>query len=256
MIPADASLLSLYVNASYRWRGKPLYRAVAETARSLPVAGASVFLVDLSYGAHRTLRDAKNEYAFVDVPVVIEVVDALERVETLVAALATVIVDGLITIERVRVVHHTHHDEKTDAGATRVAPASEHRTESREGGPHVPIEGDVQKATVYIGSSDTWQGRNLAMAIIERCRTMGMAGATASLGALGFGKHSVIHRAHRFGLSSDLPEKIEIIDRPDRIAAILPILEEMVDGGLIVVQNVRVVRYESHPGSTPQTPAG
>ena len=111
----------------------------------------------------------------------------------------------------------------------------------------MPIEGDVQRATIYIGSSDTFQGGNLAMAIVERCRAMGLAGATASLGVLGFGKNSVIHRARILGLSSGLPEKIEIIDRPERIAEILPVLEEMVDGGLIVVQDLRAVRYAHRP---------
>ena len=109
------------------------------------------------------------------------------------------------------------------------------------------IEGYVQKVTVYFGSSDVWEGGNLATAIIERCRKMGLAGATASLGVLGFGKHSVIHRSHLFGLSAGLPEKIEIIDKPDRIAEILPILEEMVDGGLIVVQDLRAIRHTHHP---------
>ena len=64
---------------------------------------------------------------------------------------------------------------------------------------------------------------------------------------MGFGKHSRIHRAHLFGLSDDLPEKIEIVDRPERIATLLPVLEDMVSGGLIVVENVHVVRYDHHP---------
>ncbi|APW62973.1 DUF190 domain-containing protein [Paludisphaera borealis] len=242
MIPAESCLLHVYLNASRRWRGQPLYRAAVETARALPVAGASVFLVDLSFGAHHRLRDAKNEYSFVDIPVVMEVVDAPDRVDALVAGLATMVVDGLVTVEPVRVVRYAHHEEAVASTADRLAV-------SREGGAQMSIEGDVQKVTVYIGSSDTWQGGNLAMAIIERCRALGMAGATASLGVLGFGKHSVIHRTHLFGLSAGLPEKIEIVDRPDRIAEILPVLEEMVEGGLIVVQDLRAIRYVNHPTS-------
>ena len=74
------------------------------------------------------------------------------------------------------------------------------------------IEGDGKRVTVYVGSADTWHGRNLAVAIVERCRELGMAGATVSRGIMGFGKHSVIHKAHLLGLSDDLPEKIEIVD--------------------------------------------
>jgi PII-like signaling protein len=77
------------------------------------------------------------------------------------------------------------------------------------------IEREGKRVTVYVGSADTWHGRNLAVAIVEQCRAMGMAGATASRGVMGFGKHSVIHRAHFLGLSEDLPEKNEIVDRPE-----------------------------------------
>ena len=109
------------------------------------------------------------------------------------------------------------------------------------------IEGAAQQVTIYIGSTDTWHGRNLSAAIITQCRNMGIAGATASLGVMGFGKNSRIHRAHLLGLSEDMPERIEIVDRPEHIERLLPVLEEMVGGGLIVVEDVHVVRYLHEP---------
>src|SRR5262249_47627417 len=108
------------------------------------------------------------------------------------------------------------------------------------------IESLAQRLTVYIGSADTWNGRNLAVEIVERCRRLGLAGATVSRGILGFGKSSVIHRAQLLGLSQDLPERVEIIDQPDRIARILPEVEALVAGGLIVLEDVRVVHYGHH----------
>jgi len=74
-----------------------------------------------------------------------------------------------------------------------------------------------------------------------------MAGATVSRGIMGFGKHSVIHKAHLLGLSDDLPEKIEIVDRPEEIDRLLPVLDEMIGGGLIIVEDVHVVRYLHEP---------
>lgn len=111
------------------------------------------------------------------------------------------------------------------------------------------LEGEAQRLTVYLGSSDTWQGRNLALAIVERCRTLGMAGATVTRGLMGFGRHSLIHRAHLLRLSQDLPEKVEVIDRPERIAQLLPILDEMLGGGLVLVEDVRVIRYQHDPNA-------
>src|SRR6185312_15218413 len=98
----------------------------------------------------------------------------------------------------------------------------------RPGGRPMMIEGDARRLTIYVGSKDTWHGRNLAAAIVERCRAKGMAGATLTRGIMGFGKNSRIHRAHLLGLSDDLPERIETVDRPDRIDEHLPALEAMV----------------------------
>jgi PII-like signaling protein len=120
----------------------------------------------------------------------------------------------------------------------------------------MPVEGDARRVTIYVGSSDTWHGRNLAVAIVERCRSEGMAGATVSRGIMGFGKQSRIHRSHLLGLSEDLPERVEIVDRPDRIDRILPILQEMVDGGLIMIQDVSVLKYTGHnPPANPKNPS-
>jgi len=116
------------------------------------------------------------------------------------------------------------------------------------------IEGDARRLTIYVGSQDTWHGKNLAAAIVERCRALGMAGATLTRGIMGFGKNSRIHRAHFLGLSDDLPERIEVVDSPERIDALLPALDEMVGAGLIVVEDVRVVRYREGPAATTGPP--
>jgi PII-like signaling protein len=103
------------------------------------------------------------------------------------------------------------------------------------------IEGKAVRLSVYLGSSDRWHGVNLAVAIVERCRKLGYAGATVTRGLLGYGRHSRIHRAHLLGLSEDLPEKVEVIDRAERIAELIPLVREMMSGGLMVVEDVEVV---------------
>ena len=75
-IPQEATLLRLFLNANDRQSGKAIYRLVVETARANHLAGASVFLVDFSYGAHKKIRDAKSDYLSFNIPVVVEVVDS------------------------------------------------------------------------------------------------------------------------------------------------------------------------------------
>jgi PII-like signaling protein len=118
MIPDDAHLLRLYINGSDRWQGTPLYQAAVEIARELHLAGASVFLVDLSYGAHRRLRDRKDEYRFVDVPVVVEVVDAPERIAALLDRLSLMTASAFVTIEPVRVVQYGHHLDRPESASS------------------------------------------------------------------------------------------------------------------------------------------
>jgi PII-like signaling protein len=250
MIPVGARLLRIYLNVNERWHGTPLYRAVVEKARALKLAGASVFPVELSYGAHRQLHDAKSDYTSYDIPVVIEIVDAPEKVEALRDELDVMVGEGLVVWAPAQVACYTHQSPQVGDDGKPDFLACGARTSSRENvvirageATTMKIEGEAKCATVYVGSSDTWGGKNLAIAIVERCRQLGMAGATVSRGIMGFGKQSVIHKAHLLGLSDDLPEKIEIVDRPEEIDRLLPVLDEMIGGGLIIVEDVHVVRY-------------
>lgn len=97
--------------------------------------------------------------------------------------------------------------------------------------------------TVYVGERDQWHHQSLYMAIVERARKEGLAGATVLRGMAGFGAHSRIHTANILTLSVELPLVIQIVDRADRIQAFLPILEEMVSEGLVTVQDLEVITY-------------
>jgi hypothetical protein len=121
------------------------------------------------------------------------------------------------------------------------------RVESR----HMKIEGDAKLVTVYVGASDTWHGQNLATAIVLRAREIGIAGATVVRGIEGFGATSRIHTARILRLSEDLPLKVEIVDRAERIDKLLPLLDEMVTEGLVTVQDVHVARYVHDPKAKP-----
>jgi PII-like signaling protein len=111
----------------------------------------------------------------------------------------------------------------------------------------VKIEGEGKLLRVFIGESDTWEGKPLYRAIVERVRAEGLAGATVLRGIEGFGASSVLHTTRLLELSSDLPIVVEIVDREDRIDRILPVLDEMVGDGLLTVERVHVIDYRGSP---------
>jgi len=107
----------------------------------------------------------------------------------------------------------------------------------------VRIEGQAKLLRIYIGETDRWHGQPLYMAILLKAREMGLAGGTVFRGIAGYGANSVIHTANILRLSEDLPVVIEIVDADEKIQAFLPVLDEMVKEGLIVMREVEVVKY-------------
>lgn len=110
------------------------------------------------------------------------------------------------------------------------------------------ISEDGQLLRIFIGESDRWHGKPLYEAIILKARERGIAGATMLRGLMGFGAASRIHTAKILRLSQDMPVVIEIVDSADKIDSLLPIVDEMVEEGMVTVERVRVIQYRHKPG--------
>lgn len=102
---------------------------------------------------------------------------------------------------------------------------------------------DAVLLRIFLGESDRWEHQPLYEAIVLKAREANLAGATVLRGPLGFGQSSRLHTAKILRLSSDLPLVIEIVDREDKINAFLPALEQMIVGGLVTLEKVKVIHY-------------
>jgi PII-like signaling protein len=100
---------------------------------------------------------------------------------------------------------------------------------------------------IFIGESDRWGHKPLYEAIVLKARELHLAGATVLRGPMGFGKSSRLHTAKILRLSMDLPLVIEIVDSEEKIQGFLPVLDEMMKGGLITLEKVRVIDYRADP---------
>jgi PII-like signaling protein len=110
---------------------------------------------------------------------------------------------------------------------------------------HLPHEAMLLR--IFIGESDRWHHQPLYEAIVLKARELHLAGATVLRGPMGYGKSSRLHTAKILRLSMDLPLVIEIVDAEEKIQAFLPVLDEMMKGGLVTLEKVRVIDYRADP---------
>jgi PII-like signaling protein len=108
----------------------------------------------------------------------------------------------------------------------------------------IPSEGKLLR--IFIGERDQWQGSPLYEAIVMMAKREKMAGATVLKGMMGFGCKSHLHTANLLRLSEDLPLIVEIVDGEEKIKAFIPKLDEMVQEGLITIEDAHVVMYRAN----------
>jgi PII-like signaling protein len=113
------------------------------------------------------------------------------------------------------------------------------------------LEGKAKMLRIHFGESDKWHGKPLYQAIVEKCRELDIAGATVYRGVEGYGASSRIHREHLLR-SSDLPIMVSVIDTEQNISKLIPVLDEMVDEGMIATSDVEVIRYVHQGGERSQ----
>ncbi len=109
------------------------------------------------------------------------------------------------------------------------------------------LDGEQMMVRIFLGEDDRWQGQLLHVALIERFRKEGIAGATVFRGIGGYGARSIVHSTHLLRLSEDLPMVVEVVDTSEHIERMLPIIDAMVSEGLVTVEKVRVIKYAPGP---------
>lgn len=103
-LPEDAVLLRIFIGETDKYEGRPLYEAVVQEARRRGLAGATVTRGVMGFGAHSRIHTSKILRLSEDLPVIIEIVDETAKIEAFLPDLDTMIQEGLVTLERVRVV--------------------------------------------------------------------------------------------------------------------------------------------------------
>ena len=112
------------------------------------------------------------------------------------------------------------------------------------------LTGQAKLLRIFLGESDKVGHKPLFEVIVQRARSMGLAGATVLRAVEGFGAGSIIHRARLLELSEDLPFVIEIVDSEEKIKEFITVVDQLFEesgsGGLITLEKVEIIKY-THP---------
>jgi PII-like signaling protein len=111
------------------------------------------------------------------------------------------------------------------------------------------LEGKAKLLRIHFGEDDEWKGKPLYRAIVEKCREMDIAGATVYRGVEGYGASTLIRRSHLLSISHDAPVMVSVVDSEEKIRKLIPLLDEMVDEGLIAMSDVEVIKYVHQEGA-------
>jgi hypothetical protein len=114
------------------------------------------------------------------------------------------------------------------------------------------LEGKAKMLRIHFGEDDKWEGKPLYRAIVEKCRELDIAGATVFRGTEGYGASTLIRRPHLLSFSHDAPLMVSVIDSDEKIQKLLPVLDQMVDEGLIAMSDVEVIKYVHQEGARSQ----
>lgn len=107
-IPEDAYLLRIFIGESDRWEGTPLYEAIVRKAKKDGLAGATVLRGVMGFGANSRIHTAGILRLSEDLPIVVEIVDAMEKIERFCEVIDGMLGEGLATLEKAQVIHYRH----------------------------------------------------------------------------------------------------------------------------------------------------
>jgi PII-like signaling protein len=219
-----AKRVTICVGEDVHHHGEALYMAVLNFLFYRGVAGATVTKGIAGFGADHKLHTNRIVRLAENLPIRIEFVETAEKVDALLPKLYELVGVGIVDVQDTMVI-------KPPSVAT--APEL----------PHVALRGRAKLMRVYIGEDDQWHGKPLHVAIVESLRANDLAGATVYRGIYGYGAHRRLHKEKTLARSKDLPVVLAVVDEEEKIRNYLPLLDEMVQEGLVVLSDVDVIRY-------------
>jgi PII-like signaling protein len=229
-----AKKLTIYVDETDKFHGKPVYEVLLDIFFKKSIIGVSVFRGVAGYGSDGVFHTSKMLELSTSMPVKIEVVDSEEMINRVMPDVYHVVEKGLV--------------EVTD---TTVIKCCAKTPEQKKGEEHMKLEGKAKMLRIIISEDDKWEGEPLYEAIVKRLIVADIAGATVYKAIAGYGPHKRYHKKKTLATHGELPILITVMDTEENINKVMPILDELVYEGIVVLSNVDVIKY-THRDMNPE----
>jgi PII-like signaling protein len=223
-----AKKVSIYVGEDQQYHGHSVYAAILDFLFYRGVSGATIMRGIAGFGADHHIHTTRLVELAENLPVKIEFIETTERADELLPKLQEIAGTGLIDIQYTTVVKPAQ-TSKRQPDAQFVHPL---KTESK-----------AKLMRIFFGENDKWHGKPLQEALVEALRANEIAGVTVYRGILGYGANRRIHKDKTLGLSHDRPIMMAVIDTEAKLTAFTPILDQMLQQGLVVLSDVDVIKY-------------
>ncbi|MFZ0278752.1 MAG: DUF190 domain-containing protein [Candidatus Sulfotelmatobacter sp.] len=227
LTPGPGKKVGIYVAEDQQYHGSAAYAAVLDFLFFHGVSGATVTRGIAGFGADHHMQTTSLVDLAVHLPVKIEFIETAQKVEELLPKLQAMVGAGLIEMHDTTIVKPAEKKQKY--------PAAEK--------PALKSEGKAKMMRIYIGENDKWNGKPLYEAIVNGLRSNDIAGVTVYRGILGYGANRRIHKDAALSLSHDRPILLSVVDTEEKLKAFMPILDQMVKQGLVVLSDADVIKY-------------
>jgi uncharacterized protein len=231
-----AKKVSIYVGEDHQYHGQSLYSAILDFLFYRGISGASVTRGVAGFGADHHLHTTRIEALTQDLPMKVEFIESPEKVEEVLPKLRELAGTGLIEIQDTTVIKPAEVSKKKMP---------------QELSPSLKREGKAKLMRIFVGENDKWSDKPLYKALIESMRANDIAGVTVYQGILGYGANRRIHKDSALHLSHDRPMMLSIVETEEKLQAYFPVLDQMVQQGLVVLSDVDIIKY-THNMATPE----
>lgn len=226
-----AKKVTIYVGEDHQYHGHSLYSAILDFLFYRGIAGANVVRGIAGFGADHHLHTTRIERLTENLPIRIEFIETPEKVAEVLHKLHEMAGSGLIEIQDTTILK--------PSAASKAAPQTVP--------PALRSEAKAKLMRIFVGENDKWHDKPLYKALVESMRANDIAGVTVYQGILGYGANRRIHKEKTLSLSHDHPIMLTVIENEEKLRAYFPILDGMVQQGLVVLSDVDIIKYTHDP---------